>query len=109
MKKIFYYPLFLLFVFASCQTLYSYRLPSESEQKRNPADSLRWGYSGSLITSIPVVDDKGIIYRLPVISKTKIEVKTVYGEFYRFYLQSIKISGDDGFLGTNQTWTGYEL
>ena len=99
--------MFFLFVFASCQTLYSYRLPNESERTRF-ADSLHWGYSGSTIISIPVVDGNGNIFRLAVTPKTKIEVKTIYGELFRFYLESIKVSGDNSFLG-NKMWSGFEL
>src|SRR5437763_15527893 len=98
---------FLVFL-TGCQTLYTYRLPNESEQKRY-ADSLHWSYNVNTITAIPVVDDNGNIFRLRVTPKTKIEIKTIYGEVYRFYIQSIKITGDNGFLGTNQMWSGYEL
>jgi hypothetical protein len=98
----------LLFSLASCQTLYTYRLPNDSERKHF-ADSLRWGYSGNTIINIPVVDENGRIYRLPITDKTKIEVKTVYGDLYRFYLRTVSISGDDNLLGIDKTWTGYEL
>src|SRR5437868_15487775 len=106
--KRFFFPVFFVILLSSCQHLYTYRFPNESEQKRF-ADSLKWSYSGSMITSIPVADEQGRIYRLPITAKTKIEVKTIYGEMYRFYIQSITITGDDGFLGTNQMWRGYEL
>ncbi len=109
MKKKNLYLLFIIaLAFSSCQTLYSYRLPNESEQKHFPKDSLRWGYAGSMITSIPVVDGEGNIFRLAVTSKTKIEVKSIYGDLYRFYLQSIIISGDESILGS-QLWEGYDL
>lgn len=61
------------------------------------------------ITSIPVIDGEGNMFRLPITPKTKIEVKTVYGEVYKFYIQSIKITGEDGFLGGDQMWSGYDL
>lgn len=109
MKKEFLLYTFILLFLSSCQTLYSYRFPNESEQKRFPTDSLRWGYSGMTITSIPVVDQEGNMFRLAITPKTKIEVKTVYGEVYKFYIQSIKITGEDGFLGGDQMWTGYDL
>jgi len=99
----------ILLSLSSCQTLYSYRFLSESEQKSFPADSLRWGYTGMTITSIPVVDGEGNMFRLAITPKTKIEVKTVYGEVYKFYIQSIKITGNDGFLGGDQMWSGYDL
>src|SRR5437762_1859993 len=67
------------------------------------------GYSATTIASIPVVDANGNIFRLPVNPKTKIEVKTVYDEVYRFYIQSIKVSGDEGMISPTQTWSGYEL
>ena len=108
MKTPLLYGIISLLLFAACQTLYTYRLPNESERTRF-ADSLSWGYSGSTITSIPVVDGNGSIYRLAVTPKTKIEVKTVEGVIYRFYLQTVKISGDDGLLGTSKTWSGYDL
>ena len=109
MKKKDLYILFIIaLAFSSCQTLYSYRLPSESEQARFPKDSLRWGYAGSMITSIPVVDGDRNIFRLPVTSKTKIEVKSIYGDLYRFYIQSITITGDESILGT-KLWEGYDL
>lgn len=108
MKLSFFILCGFLFLFISCQTLYSYRLPNESERKRF-ADSLNWGYSGSTITSIPVVDGNGSIYRLAVTPKTKIEVKTVYGNLYRFYLQTIRINGSDDMFGMDKTWTGYDL
>ncbi len=108
MKKILFCFLICLLGFISCQTLYTYRLPNETERTRF-ADSLLWGYSGSTISSIPVVDGNGSIFRLAVAPKTKIEVKTVEGVIYRFYLQTVKISGDDGFLGTSKTWSGYDL
>lgn len=96
-----------LFTFAACQTLYTYRLPNESEKKFFK-DSLHWGYAGNIITSVPVVGDDGRVYRLPITPKTKIEIKTIYGDMYRFYIQSITISGDEGILST-QMWSGYEL
>jgi hypothetical protein len=100
--------IFLAFLFlASCQTLYTYRLPNDSERKLFK-DSLHWGYTGNLITSIPVVNDEGKIFRLPVTDKTKIEVKSMYGEISRFYIQSITIAGDEGIIST-KTWSGYEL
>ena len=108
MKTPLLYGIISLLLFAACQTLYSYRLPNESEQKRF-ADSVHWGYSGSTITSIPVVDGNGSIFRLAVTPKTKIEVKTVYGNIYRFYLQTVKINGTDNMLGIDKTWTGYDL
>ena len=108
MKKILFCFLICLLAFISCQTLYTYRLPDEIERKRF-ADSLHWGYSGSMITSIPVVDANGSIYRLSVTPKTKIEIVTVYGEKYRFYLQTVKIDGDDGMLGIAKLWSGYDL
>ena len=108
MKKNFLYPLFFLTLLSSCQTLYTYRLPSESEKKQY-GDSLHWGYSGNTIRSIPVVDGNGAMFRLVVTPKTKIEVKTIYGEMYRFFIQTITVSGDEGFIGMTQTWTGYEL
>ncbi|MEP7234046.1 MAG: hypothetical protein ABI778_02000 [Ignavibacteriota bacterium] len=98
-------PLMLL---AACQTLYTYHLPNEDQQKRF-ADSLHWGYSGSTIMSLPVIGEDGTLFRLPVTPKTKLEVRTEDGSNYRFYIQSIKISGDAGVLGSDQTWTGYEL
>ena len=49
------------------------------------------------------------MYRLTVTPKTKIEVKTVENVNYRFYIQSIKIAGEPGFIGSTQTWSGYEL
>jgi hypothetical protein len=82
---------------------------NESEQKRFPKDSIAWGYTGMTITSIPVVDGEGKMFRLQLTPKTKIEVKTVYGEVYKFYIQSIKISGTDGFLGGDQMWEGYDI
>ena len=102
------YSIFLLpIIFAACQTLYTYRLPNESEKKIFK-DSLHWGYSGNVIASLPVVDIDGRVYRLAVTPKTKIEVKTTYGDIYRFYIQSITISGEEGIIST-QSWTGYEL
>ena len=108
MKTPLLYGIISLLLFAACQTLYTYRLPNETEQKRF-ADSLHWGYNGSIVTSIPVIDGNGNIFRLSVTPKTKIEVKTVYGVLYRFYLQTVKISGDDNMLGIDKTWTGYDL
>ena len=98
-----------LLLFASCGSFYYYRLPNESEQKRIPADSLRWGYSGTTITNIAVADESGNFYRLPVTPKTKVEIKTTFGETYRFYLQAITIQENDALLGTTQTWTGYDV
>ena len=108
MKKNQLFVLFISLIFTSCQTLYTYRLPTENEQKRLPPDSTRWGYAGSTITSIPVVDGIGNIFRLAVTPKTKIEVKSIYGDLYRFYIQSIIITGDESILGT-KLWQGYDL
>ena len=107
-KKKLYLLIIIALAFSSCQTLYSYRLPNESEQNHFPKDSLHWGYAGSMITSIPVVDGDGNIFRLPVTPKTKIEVKSIYGDLYRFYIQSITITGDESILGT-KLWQGYDL
>ena len=95
--------------FFICNALTNVFVKTLSEQKRISADSLKWGYSGMTITSIPVVDENGNMFRLTITPKTKIEVKTVYGESYRFYIQSINITGNDGFLGTDQMWSGFEL
>lgn len=94
---------------ASCATTYSYRLPGDIETKRYGADSLRWKFEGVKPVEIPVVDADGKVYRLPVTEKLKIEVKTTEGVKYRFYLQSIAITGGDSFLGENQMWRGYDL
>jgi hypothetical protein len=94
---------------ASCATSYHYRLPNEAETKRFGADSLRWKFEGSKPVEIPVVDADGKVYRLSVSEKLKIEVKTTEGVKYRFYLQSIAITGGDSFLGENQMWKGYDL
>lgn len=94
---------------ASCATTYNYRLPSEAETKRYGADSLRWKFEGAKPIEIPVVDADGRAYRLPVTEKLKIEVKTTEGVKYRFYLQSIAVTGNGGFLGENQMWRGYDL
>ncbi len=108
MKTPLLYGIISLLLFTACQTLYTYRLPDESERKRF-ADSVHWGYSGSMISSIPVVDGNGSIYRLAVNPKTKIEIVTVYGEKYRFYLQTVKINGDNELLGMGKMWSGYDL
>ena len=108
MKTPLLYGIISLLLFTSCQTLYTYRLPNESERKRF-ADSVHWGYSGATITSIPVVDENGSIYRLEVNPKTKIEIVTVYGEKFRFYLQTVKINGDDELLGMGKMWAGFDL
>ncbi|HEY6171512.1 MAG TPA: hypothetical protein VIX80_04545 [Candidatus Kapabacteria bacterium] len=93
----------------SCATTYNYRLPGEDETKRFGADSLRWKFEGAKPVEIPVVDTDGKVYRLPVTEKLKIEVKTTEGVKYRFYLQSIAITGAGSFLGENQMWRGYDL
>ncbi len=92
-----------------CQTVYNYRLPSESEKKRNPPDSTKWIYDGGQVVCIPVVDDNGAFYKLPITPKTKIEIKDIYGTTYRFYLQSIRVDDNDMSLGGGKRWTGYEL
>lgn len=93
----------------SCATTYNYRLPNESETKRFGADSLRWKFEGSKPVEIAVVDAEGKVYRLAVTDKLKIEVKTTEGVKYRFYLQSIAVTGTGSFLGENQMWRGYDL
>ncbi|MEI8134680.1 MAG: hypothetical protein WCH46_06325 [bacterium] len=102
------FALVVLVAIIGCQTLYTYRLPTESELHKY-ADSLKWTYSGNTITSIPVADGMGRMFRLSVTPKTKIQVKTVYGEIYKFYIQTLVVSGEEAFIGSSQTWTGYEL
>ena len=109
MRSSFIICVLVLISLSSCQTFYTYHLPTDSDKKRFPADSLKWGYSGSSITSIPAVDADGKVFRLHVTPKTKIEVKSTYGELLRFYLQTIKVTGDEGMLGANHLWTGYDL
>lgn len=93
----------------SCATTYNYRLPGEKEIKRYGADSLKWKFVGAKPIEMPVVDADGAVYRLPVTDKLKIEVKTTEGVKYRFYLQSIAVTGEGDFLGTMQMWRGYDL
>jgi hypothetical protein len=110
MSKKFFYLFFLgALLLEACQASYRYRLPNEAEKHRNPPDSTRWTYSGQTIVSIPVADDNGLFYRLPITSKTKVEVKDVYGTVYKFYLQSMRVEDADISLGGGKLWVGYEL
>jgi hypothetical protein len=108
-KKYFYLLILGAGLLQACQASYRYRLPSDAERQRNPADSTRWGYSGQTVISIPVVDEDGLFYKLPVTAKTKLEAKDVYGTTYKFYLQSIRVEDEDVSIGGGKLWTGYEL
>lgn len=93
---------------SSCAKQYLYRFPSENERKQYKVEDLRWSYKGTTPDTITVTDGDHL-YRLPVTDKTKLEVHTTYGEKYKFYLQSIGITGEGEFLGSNQLWRGYDL
>jgi hypothetical protein len=93
---------------SSCAKQYMYRFPSENERKQYKVEDLRWSYKGTVPDTITVTDGDRL-YRLPVTDKTKLEVYTTYNEKYKFYLQSIAITGEGEFLGSNQMWRGYDL
>lgn len=93
----------------SCAGSYQYRLPAESDKAHYAPDSLRWRFSGSKPVEIPVIDAEGIAFRLPVTPTLKIEVKTTEGLTYRFYLESVAVTGEGSFMGDTQMWRGYDL
>jgi hypothetical protein len=95
-------------VLGSCAKQYLYRFPSENERKQYTVQDLRWSYKGIIPDTI-VVTDGNNLYRLPVTDKTKLEVYTTFGEKYKFALQTIAITGEGEFLGSNQMWRGYDL
>ena len=99
----------LLFLSSCGQTLYTYRLPNEKEKKRYAVDSLKWTFDANVLKAIPVVGDDGKVMRLAVTPKTKIEIRTSYQDMYRFYLQSIRVSGGEALIGSGDSWTGYDL
>ncbi len=99
----------LLFLASCGQTLYTYRLPSEKEKKQYAVDSLKWVFESSIVKSIPVVGNDGKMLRLAVTPKTKVEIRTSYNDLYRFYLQSIIVSGGEALIGSGDSWTGYDL
>jgi len=92
----------------SCAKQYLYRFPSENERKQYTFEDLHWSYKGTVPDTITVTDGDHL-YRLPVTDKTKLEVYTTYNDKYKFYLQSIAITGEGEFLGSNQMWRGYDL
>jgi len=95
---------------ASCQPSYYYHFPKESEARLIRADSLHWKYVGGVIAQVPVADDAGHLYWLDVTDKTKLLIKSIYGEEYRLNLRSIEISDNDaGLFGPSGVWTGYEV
>jgi hypothetical protein len=101
----------LLFLVFSCGRTYIYQFPPAPEKRVRPLEDWnRWHYQGSTLLNVPVVDLDGNRGRLAVGPKTKLEVKTIYGDLHRFQLQSIVIDKDaEGIFGMNAKWTGYDL
>lgn len=100
--------LLLALLLASCAKQYLYRFPTETERNRYKPEELRWTYDGIAPDTIVVTDGEKLL-RLPVTDQTKLEVRTTYGETYRFQLRSITVTGEGEFLGSNQMWRGYDL
>ncbi len=102
--------LLLILALASCQPTYFYHFPKESEVRAIAPDSLKWKYSGSSISQIPVADDGGTLYWLEVTDKTKVLIKSILGEEYKFYLRTITTDNSGGGIyGPDGMWTGYDL
>jgi hypothetical protein len=85
-----------------------YRFPSEAERRQYKPEDIRWSYKGTTPDTIAVTDGEKL-FRLPVTDKTKLEVYTTYGDKYRFQLQTIVVTGEGEFLGSNQMWRGFDL
>lgn len=91
-----------------CMPQYRYELARPSEYRGQLADSLRWEYSGDVITGV-WVRNNGEVQRLGVGPKTILEVRTTSNELYRFYLQSIEVQDNgEGVVGATTVWRGYD-
>jgi hypothetical protein len=100
----------LAFGLVSCQRQYYYTFPQESQLKGISPDSVKWKYDGPVIVKVPVADNRGKLFWLDVTPTTKLEVTTVYGDTYRFYLRTITIANaETGILGTSAQWSGYDI
>ncbi len=74
------------------------------------SDSLKWKYAANTVVQVPVADDAGKVYYLDVTDKTKLEIKSIFGDVYRFYLRSTTIDGaNEGMFGSNARWSGFDL
>jgi hypothetical protein len=95
---------------ASCQRQYYYTFPQESQLKGIQPDSVQWQYEGAIIVKVPVVDNRGKLFWLDVTPTTKLEVTTIDGDTYQFYLRTITIANAEaGILGSNAQWSGYDI
>lgn len=101
----------LLLLLAGCQRTYTYEFPKDPQRSYRPVeDLLRWRYEGSTVVNVPVRDEQGRLARLAVTPKTKLEVKTIYGDLHRFQLQTVVVDKDaEGIFGMNAKWTGLDM
>jgi len=110
MKSLLAAAIIALLALTSCQPAYYYHFPNEKELHAIKADSVKWRYSGKTIVQVPVSDSKGTLHWLDVNDKTKVVIKTVMGEEYRFYLRSIETSENgENLFGSGSQWTGYDV
>jgi hypothetical protein len=98
MKKHLIAGIISLHALTSCQTLYFYHFPTEREMQSIQSDSLKWNYAANILVQIPVAAEAGNVYfpdatNKTKLEKTKLEIKSIFGDAYSFYLRSTTVAG----------------